>query len=537
MADRYVGSTKWTAVTQWAASTAYSIGDLRRQLATPAVNSERVFRCTTAGTSGGTEPTWVLTAGATTNDGSAVWTEVTGNSTYGWNAAHARIANALASGWSSAGDTIYVSHNHAETQASSLTLTSPGTPASPITILCVNDGTGAIDTTASVSTTSTSAIVFGAGYTYVYGIIFNCASGNSNASISFNIAASWWRLDTCNLKLTTTSTSPSIQCGVSSATHNNNAVEWVNCTVQFGNVSQSIVVRDSLLWLNSPSAITGATIPTTLFKGSTNGTARVTCLGVDFSSVGSGKSIVDMSIATATEFTFIDCRLGASAGLAINSPVGQSGTLAYFINCDGSDTQSRYLYQDYTGSISQETATYVRTGGASDGTTSFSRKFVTTGNSKFFAPLYGPWFKFWNTTLSSQTVSIEILTDNVTLKDDEAWIEVEYQGGTNVPDGKFVNDRAANILTAGVAQATSSEVWTTTGMGTPVTQVLTSPSFTPTEIGWIRARAVLAKPSTTMYACPKILSTSAAQRMTSPDGDIINTPAGLSSSSSSCFIF
>ncbi len=452
-----------------------------------------------------------------------------------WALAKATVAGALAV--AAAGDTIYVSQAHAETQASAMTWTSPGTAANPVRILCANDGAEpptALATTATVATTGASTIAFGAGYAYVHGIIFSAGSAGSNASITWGVASAWWRHEACAFRLGNSNTSGAIAAGVASTTHNNNAVEWYNCTVQFGAVGQSILVRDSLLWFASSStAVTGATIPTSLFKPSVNGTARVTCIGVDFSALGSGKNIVDLSVASASEYTFVDCKLGASVGLTTGSIVGQSGAFAYFINCDSADTQHRYHYQDYAGTISQET-TIVRTGGASDGTTAFSRKFVTTANAKFYAPLYGPWFKVWNTTLSAQTMGIEVLTDNVTLKDDEAWIEVEYQGSSGVPCGVFARDRAADVLATGANQATSSEAWTTTGLGTPVTQVL-SVSVTPQETGWIRARVVVARPSTTIYACPKILSTSAAQRMMSPDGDIVNAPAGGSGARSFTF--
>lgn len=54
----------------WAASTAYSLGDVVR----PTTRNGYNYECTTAGTSGASEPTWPTTPGNTVNDGTAVWT-------------------------------------------------------------------------------------------------------------------------------------------------------------------------------------------------------------------------------------------------------------------------------------------------------------------------------------------------------------------------------------------------------------------------------------------------------------------------------
>lgn len=43
----------------------------------PATPNGRIYKCTTAGTTGSGEPTWPTTAGGTVTDGSAVWTEQT----------------------------------------------------------------------------------------------------------------------------------------------------------------------------------------------------------------------------------------------------------------------------------------------------------------------------------------------------------------------------------------------------------------------------------------------------------------------------
>ena len=54
----------------WAATTAYSLGD-RVEPTTP---NTYVYEVTTAGTSGGSEPTWPTVVGSTVVDGTVVWT-------------------------------------------------------------------------------------------------------------------------------------------------------------------------------------------------------------------------------------------------------------------------------------------------------------------------------------------------------------------------------------------------------------------------------------------------------------------------------
>ena len=60
------------AVSAWAASTAFVVGDIRR--ATTAQATGLWFRCTTAGTSGSSEPNWPTESGNTTTDNTVTWT-------------------------------------------------------------------------------------------------------------------------------------------------------------------------------------------------------------------------------------------------------------------------------------------------------------------------------------------------------------------------------------------------------------------------------------------------------------------------------
>lgn len=55
---------------EWVTATAYALDDQVE----PTVDNTYVYRCTTAGTSGGTEPTWPTVVGSTVTDGTVVWT-------------------------------------------------------------------------------------------------------------------------------------------------------------------------------------------------------------------------------------------------------------------------------------------------------------------------------------------------------------------------------------------------------------------------------------------------------------------------------
>src|SRR4249920_2980240 len=102
--------------------------------ATPAVLGQVIKRsnnasyqiCTTAGAMSASEPAFSDTAGTTTTDTTAVWTSLGPVANFpAWGAPHARLANSYASTWGAPGNRFWIADNHAETQATALTLNSP----------------------------------------------------------------------------------------------------------------------------------------------------------------------------------------------------------------------------------------------------------------------------------------------------------------------------------------------------------------------------------------------------------------------------
>jgi len=100
-------STGYYALTQWATATAKTVGQIVRQLAAPAVNSERCFVCVVAGTTHATtEPTWVTTLGAKTTDNTVTWQECSGNPTLNGDGTNTTLSSAWRAITVSLGQTI-----------------------------------------------------------------------------------------------------------------------------------------------------------------------------------------------------------------------------------------------------------------------------------------------------------------------------------------------------------------------------------------------------------------------------------------------
>jgi hypothetical protein len=335
----------------------------------------------------------------------------------------------------------------------------------------------------------------GIGSAIYDGIIFIAGNGTGAATIEVQVSnANSTRFDNCSLRIGST--------GTGRIMHNtaNTACVFNNTTVSFSATTQGILVSNaSLKWTNTPGALIGAQVPSTLFAPAGGSSAEVECIGVDFSAAGSGKTL----IGTATglfRYRFIDCKLNAAVTKA--APTSLSSPETDFLRSGSAGVNYAVSRHRHTGTLTEET-TIVRSGGASDGTTPLAWKIVTTADAYYLLPFECPPIAFWNdTTGSAKTATIECIGTAIAT-DQEVWLDLEFLGDASSPLASFVNDGKVDLLATAANQTTSSATWG----GALTGKFKINVTFTAQQKGWIYARVKCAKASSTFYIDPLITLT------------------------------
>lgn len=439
-----------------------------------------------------------------------VWSGATGSANgTTWANAYTTLTTAFTG--KVAGDTFFVAHDHAES-AAGVTLTSAGTVTNPTKVICVNRA-GSVPpvaadrrTTATVATSANNNLTLAGSCTHYDGIIFTAGSGASStaALIVGTVSGVACRFDNCSLRLGITGASSSIiALGGSSGTLGGTLVELRNTTMSFASANNTIQITNAVRWRDTPSALLG-TIPSTLFTSVSASGTSLECIGVDLSAAGSGKAIINLhsTVGQSSRAQLIDCKLDAAVTKS-NVPAVPGSFDVDFIRSGASGTNYTIYSQRQSGSLVEET-TIVRTGGASDGTTTIAWKIVTTADCNYSLPFECPPVAIWNdTTGSAVTATVEgIWGGGAVPNDDDVWLDVEYLGSSSSPLGSFVNDGKASLLTTAAGQTSSSATW-----GGSTTKFKLDVTFTAQQKGWIYARVKCAKASSTFYIDPLVTLT------------------------------
>lgn len=304
-----------------------------------------------------------------------------------WTNAATTLAAALAA--ASAGDTIFVSKSHSESSSGLLNLVSPGTQSNPVYIIGVDDTGNPVPPTA----TSPGAIVGSSngwgitfrGVAYSDKVDYTCDRSGSNYSAFFGIdpdgtvspGLAYWYFESCNITQGSAHPASNIQIGQPNLAtgYKQSAAVFKDCVVKFSNASQKIVALGNLDWIGGSLNVASA-VPTTLLalgSGSDLSTPQVNSRGVDLSGIGSN-SLVDVTGSPQGFAGFVNCKIASGTVATIGTFAGIYGPIVEMDNCDSGATNYRSSRNTPVGAVVTET-TKVRTGGASNGTTSLAWKW------------------------------------------------------------------------------------------------------------------------------------------------------------------
>lgn len=514
MADWYCSSAAYATYTAFQTAHAYVIGDIIVPTA-PTLKNKWVFRCTTAGTSAGSEPTWSTKPNNndTITSNTATFTNVTGQSTYFWTAASGDLPTLIGGGTGTtrlaAGDRMFISSDHSEAQTTATVVGPSGSTYTDNLYLCVNRGGStppvAADLTTGALISSNNTLTFpNFSPGYYYGITFS-VTGSSD--LQFNAALLGNKvsyLKNCQLYLNTATTTVRI---TGSSSSRMSSIILDNTTLRFGSTSQRVTMGSGIafemVWINTPSAIAGSTFPTILINEN-SGPFNFVARGVDLSAI-TGTLVSDVEIIYGGgKYLFDSCRIATGVTRYAGSTAVNTRDLVELVNCyDGTNILSEC--HQISGAVTTET-TITLSGGAQDNVGVFSHKMVSNTNvDKFVNPLASFWLDVNYTTLTApKTATVEIIS-STTLLNDEIALYLEYEGTSGSSVTSFVDSFIATPLTAAGNVTTSSAAWNSLP-ATPVRQKL-QVSFTPQQAGRVRGQVRLGKASTTVYINPQITIT------------------------------
>ncbi|MVT71060.1 hypothetical protein GPL21_39140, partial [Bradyrhizobium pachyrhizi] len=474
MADWYVSSTAYAAIPAFQTSHAYSVGDILRPTAASGVN-QYPQRCTTAGTSGGSEPSWSNSNNGTTTSGGATFTNVGGQSTYGWSAALGTLyaLNQGASKNASPGDRVFLSSDHSESNVGGNYYFTASSSVSTIKVISVNKAGSvppvAADLQAGASISVNTTLTFDSTCPYWFdGITF---TQTANSSVNFNgfLGNKSFYFKNCAFVFSSSG-------GATNFTNTQRTckVTFDNTTLQTADTNTSFRASYGFdfTWLNTPSAIVGATKPSLLFLSQSTGIMLATLRGVDLSALTGTLVAYSFNSNNAFKVLFDSCKINSSvtryqSPSGINSVTGQDEV--ELVNCfDGTNI----INERYTpfGTSTADTSTYL-SGGAADDVGNYSKKMVTNSNTELAAsPMEGFWMDVQQSSIGSVLTATVELVSSSSLNNTDIKLQLEYQG-TSGSSVATITESNANVLTATAALTSSSATWNSPP-STPVYQKL-----------------------------------------------------------------
>jgi hypothetical protein len=419
-----------------------------------------LFICTTSGTGHATtEPTWNTTTGATTADNTATFTCIGATSRYGkFEGAAARCQNLWANAFGNSGGPIeptkaYVGSDHAETQASSINWSSKGSMLEPIDLVCIDvagnippTAAGDLQTTATITTTSSSDLTINGYFRVVYGITFT-AGTSGNITLQINNQTEVDRcFESCNLRLGTgTGSSAKMQFGVGVG---RNILK--DCVFKFANTGQSIYTGGWVQY-NNCSVDGAGSIPSIFLQGSSPGSGTMYEFNAcDLSALSSSIFVYNNSAQGTNFVTFNDCKVPATfTPVQFNGSNSMTGERVTFNRCSTTTNPLMQMCLERSGTLDSSLTVY-RHDGASENSVHYGWRVVQTANTNAGSQVFQcPMIAAMNATIAADvTVTVYGVINAAAVPTDlEAHMEVTYLGSNSHTQGTIKTTRPGIVVT------------------------------------------------------------------------------------------
>jgi hypothetical protein len=344
---------------------------------------------------------------------------------------------------------------------------------------------------------------------YLYGMTLNTATSSTLYSVNVaplsainNIVQ---RLEKCTFNCKSTNSGGGVIVGNNSiGTASGPWVQLIDCNYSFGAVGQGIRAQTGRLEIIGGS-LTGSVFPTAVFaavSGVTTHKSVAIVDSLDMSAMPTDRNLANLVYGQCT-YEFRNCKLPSGWTGVLSTTAPYPGGKISMVNSTDGTTTWHFWTQECAGTNKSDTAVY-KTGGYSLDGTAMSVKMDSTADAEYPTVILESFEMPYEITdiNISKTLTIDVITDNVTLTNEDCWIDVRYVGAS-APLQTTISSGKSSVLASATNLTASTASWTSTGITTPVKQKV-SVTFTPTQKGWVYIKLKLAKASTTLRYCPKV---------------------------------
>ena len=392
--------------------------------------------------------------------------------------------------------------DHSETPSGGQTYAFPGTSASISRVISALGGSSPetydkADGIQVSTTTSTDDITI-TGHVAFYGV-----SLRTGDDLIISGAGNWCLFDDCIWE--TTRTNGGVIIAGSTGSPNTIILKNTNLNYSSSNANSGFEMSNGMVTWSGGTLSLGGSQPSNFFDLGTR-TAVILLHGVDLSALTN--PVVDASDSRAYILELHHCLINSTFALG-DGAIAHPASRLLMNGCDDTTGNNLYRleYTDFWGSTVDDDATFRTTGGATDPDgNAISWKMVSTGNAEERGqPTKSPPIIAWVDSTGSKTFKINCLWDSATdIQDDEASLKVEFLEASADTDSAFADDLPTDILTAPADQTTNAVAWTISPSMTNANEFELSVIVTVNRVGPVIAHVCLAKPSTTIFADPKL---------------------------------